>query len=207
VPNVIEVAIKQTGANGKSANFTCHGAYSAAPPSLASLASTLWTAISGAWNTDLAPLMAPTAMLTAVWLRDMTNVNNPIVVGTGTNIPGTGTIPALPPDNAVVLTEIVNARGRGLKGRMYLSGFVVAADGGSGTITAAAETAINNFGLALFNALNTNSLIPCVAQVHRQQYQGLTGTIHPDRPASHVTVSQYVVQDTRWDTQRRRGEP
>lgn len=205
VPSVIEIQIKQTGANGKPADFVCHGSYATAPPSLTALASALWTAISGAWSTNLAPVMAPAATLTGVWIRDMSNVNNPIVVGTGPAIPGTGTIPALPGEVAIVITENIAARGRGMKGRMYLGGFVEAADSGNGVISPAAQTAVTAFANALYAALNTNNLAPCVAQPHRQQYIGYTGTVHADRPATHVGVTQYVLRNTEFDTQRRRG--
>lgn len=205
VPNVIEIAIKQTGANGKQANFACYGAYASAPPSLASLATALWNAISGAWSTNLAPQMAPAAEITSVWIRDMSNVNNPIVVGTGPAIPGTGTGNPLPPETAIVITENINARGRGLKGRMYLGGFVDSAGGANGIISAGGQAAVQGFATALFNAITTNSLTPCVPQVARNQYIGFTGTVHAARTPTHVTCSQYVLRNNEFDTQRRRG--
>lgn len=205
VPQVIEIFIRQTGANGKPADHACYGAYASAPPSLTTLASALWTAISNAWSTNLAPQMSPNATLNAVWIRDMTNVTNPVVVGTGTAIPGTGTGNALPAENAIVITENINARGRGAKGRMYLGGFVDSASGANGVISAAGMAAAQGYATALFNAITANSLTPCVAQVARQQYQGLTGTVHPARPANHVTCSQYVIRNNEMDTQRRRG--
>jgi hypothetical protein len=205
VPSCIEIACKQVGANGKQANFAFHGAYATAPPSLVTLAQSLFTAISGAWSSDLASLMVPASMFQAVWIRDMSNVNNPVVVGTGTAVPGTGSVPALPPEVAAVITENINARGRGMKGRVYIGGFAQAADAGNGVMSAAAQTGLSSFATAVFNAITSNSLTPCVAQPARLQYQGFTGTIHPARVAKTVTCSQYVLRNSEWDTQRRRG--
>lgn len=205
--SVIEVQIMCTGANGKSANFACYGSYTTAPASMATLASALWTAISSAWSSNLASLMAPTASINAVHVRDMTAVTNPVFVGSTTSIAGTGTPPALPPENCIVLTENIQQRGKGLKGRMYLSGWVAAADSGTGVIAAAAETAANNFGAAVFAALQANSLTPCIAQVARQAYIGFTGTSHVARPMGHPAVGNYLVRNTTWDSQRRRGQP
>lgn len=205
VPNTVEIFIKQTGANGKSANFACYGQYATTPPSLVTLASALWTSISTAWGNDLGPQMHPNSQMTAVWLRDMANVNNPVVVGTGTAVPGTGTGIALPPETCIVITENINKRGKGLKGRMYVSGFVDTASAGSGIISPAGMAAVTSFANALFAAITAQSLTPCVAEVHRQAYTGLTGTPHLDRPAAPVGVTQYVVRNNEFDTQRRRG--
>lgn len=196
-----------TGANAKSANFACYGSYTTAPASMTSLASALWTSISSAWSSDLGALMAPSASINSVQIRDMTAVTNPVFIGTTASIAGTGTLPALPPENCIVITENINQRGKGLKGRMYVSGFVVAADSGNGVISAAANTGMTNFANALFSTLNTNSLTPCIAQVARQQYIGYTGTTHAARPMGHPSVNNYTIESTRWDSQRRRGEP
>src|SRR5262252_2103439 len=104
VTNTIEVMVIQSGANAKSANHVFHGFFATAPASMQTLANALWTAVSNAWGTNLAPHMAPAAQLTAVHVRDMTAITNPVFIGTGTAVPGTGTLPALPAENAVVIT-------------------------------------------------------------------------------------------------------
>lgn len=204
-PSTIEIQVKQTGSNGKSANFTCHAQYATTPPSLTTLATALWNSISGAWGTNLAPQMHPNSQITAVWVRDMANVNNPIVVGSGAAIVGTGTGNPLPAEVAIVITENIIKRGKGLKGRMYLSGFVDTASGTTGQISAAGMAAAGGFATALFAAITAQSLTPCVAEVARQQYVGLTGTTHLARVAAPVGVTQYVVRNNEFDTQRRRG--
>jgi len=206
VPSVIEIRCGVQLPNGKTGNFVFHGHYTTAPPNMQTLAGALWTAISGAWGTNLAPHMAPATTFNNVSVRDMTSYTNPIYVGTGTAIPGTGAATAMPPQNAIVLTENVAQRGRGSKGRVYIGGWDTSADGGGGAISGVAQTAVNNFGTAVQNAISTNGLTPCVAQVARQQYQGITGTVHPARNATFVGVTSYICQDLRWDTQRRRGQ-
>ena len=204
VPSVVEVLCSGALANGKTWRFAVHGFFTTAPPNMQSLASALFTAISGAWGTNLGPRMAAASNFQSVTIRDMTSYLNPQFIGTGTAVPGTGAGNAMPESVAAVLTENIATRGKGMKGRVYLGGWSVDADAGSGQMTAATQTGINAFGTAIFNALTTNNLVPCVAQVARQQYQGITGTVHPQRAAGHVNVTSYTCRDTIWDTQRRR---
>jgi len=205
VPSVIEIALQFLLPNGKIARNVVHGAYTVAPPNMQTLANALFTSISSAWGTRLGALMSTGTTFQNVQVRDMTSFTNPIYISTGTAQPGTGSATPMPADAAIVLTEQIAARGKGMKGRIYLTGWVVTADGGSGLITVAAQTACNQFGSDLLAAISGQSLVPCVAQVARQQYQGITGTVHPARSANHVTVTSYQCRDLEWDTQRRRG--
>jgi hypothetical protein len=204
-PNVCEIKCVGTGANGKRNTFTLHGFFSGASPVNQTLAGQLWTSISTAWNSNLAPQMVPAATFTAVEIRDMTLPTNPVFVGTGTALVGTGTPPAVAPENAIVLTEDVQKRGRGLKGRIYLGGWSNTADAGNGVISAGASGAATGFATALFAAVSGAGLTPCVAELPRQAYTGLTGTTHQQRAADHPPVSTYRLRNNEWDTQRRRG--
>lgn len=205
VPNVIEFHCIVQGANLKSASFIFHGHFTTPPANMQTLAGTAWTTLSTAWGTNIAPHCPAATQFNAVQIRDMTATSNPIFIGTGAAVPGTGALPAMPASNAVVLTENINARGRGLKGRIYIGGWDTSADAGAGSISTAAQTAANAFGTAIQNFLTGNALSPCVAQVHRQAYQSYTGATHAERLASFVGVTSYTVNNLRWDTQRRRG--
>jgi hypothetical protein len=110
----------------------------------------------------------------------------------------------MPENNAIVLTENIAARGRGAKGRVFLGGWAQNADVTVGGISTTVQTALGALGTAWANALTAQSLTPCVAQVARQQYQGVTGTIHAARGATHTNVTSYTCRDLIWDTQRRR---
>lgn len=206
VPNVIEIRVQMQLPNGKLSFWTVHGAYATTPPALPGAAQGLFLAIGNAFTTNLATLMHPTTQLQNVAVRDMTAFTNPVFLSTGAAVVGSGTGAAMPADAAIVLTENVAQRGRGVKGRIYLGGWVVGADAGGGLISQAAHDALNVFGVALANAINAVPLTPAVAQVARQAYIGLTGTQHLQRNANHVTVTSYTCRDLEWDTQRRRGQ-
>lgn len=204
VPSVIEVKVQTQLPNNKLSYWVAHGHFTTPPSNMSTLAGALFTNIGSAWNTQLAAFMATTTIYQSVWIRDMSNPLNPVFQGTGTAIPGTSASPAMPVNAAIVMTEQINARGRGAKGRIFLGGWATNADAGQGLIAGTLQTAINNFGTSLASALNGQGLTPCVAQVHRQAYVGITGTTHNDRPAGFVAVNNYTCQNLIWDTQRRR---
>lgn len=205
VPSTIEIRCEVILSNTKPSFFTLHGSY-VTPPNIPNLAPSLFTALSSIWSTNLAPFMSTATSFTNVYVRDMASHTNPVSVGTGAAVSGTSASPAMPPEDAIVLTENVAARGRGLKGRIYLGGWATNADSGNGIIAPTCVTAITNFGTALFTQISNQSLTPAVAQVARNQYQGITGTTHAARNAGPVTVMSYTLLDNRWDAQRRRGQ-
>lgn len=205
VPNVLEFRCMVTGVNGKPASFTFHGHFTTPPANIQTIASAAWTSISAAWGTNIAPHCPTATTFNSVLVRDMTATTNPQFIGTGTPIPGTGGLIAMPPQNAVVITENLTMRGKGLKGRLFIGGWDTSADAGAGQISAAANTAANALGTAIQNFLTGQSLTPCVAQVHRQAYMSYTGAQHAERLATFAAVSSYTVNNLRWDTQRRRA--
>lgn len=211
VPSVLEIRCQLVLPNSKQSFFRVEGAYASTPASIQSVATALFGSISSAWGSNLASLCPPATAFQNVYVRDMTSYTNPIFVGTGTAVPGTSASVAMPVNAAIVITEQIASRGRGLKGRIYLGGFATNADAGGGVISAAAQTGLNAFCTALFNAISGQSLTPCLAQPARYQYQGVTGTVHPARGSvgppptgTHVNINSYVLRDLVWDTQRRR---
>jgi hypothetical protein len=88
---------------------------------------------------------------------------------------------------------------------MYVGGWATTADAGAGQIALPASTACNAFGTAIQNFLTGNNLSPCIAQVHRAAYIGITGAQHAERLASFIAVNSYTVNNLEWDSQRRRG--
>lgn len=208
VPAVIEIRCQVQLPNNKASFWTVHGFYTVVPPSMSVLANSLFTGISTAWSTSLASFMPPQTLFQNVLIRDMTSFLNPIFIGTGTAVPGTspGTNAIMPVEVAAVITESIATRGKGMKGRIFLGGWATNADGGNGVIATALMTGLTSFGSSLFSAISGQSLTPCVAQVARQQYAGITGTVHPARTANHVNVTTYAPRDNLWDSQRRRGQ-
>jgi hypothetical protein len=216
-PNTVEIRMQLQLPNNKLIFHTIHGAYSTTPASIQSLATALFGSLSSAWSTNLATYMNTGTIFQAVICRDMANTTFPTFIGTGTAVPGTGVGAALPESNAIVMTENLNARGRGAKGRIYLGGWIQTADVTIGGINTAVQTAINAMGTAWISALSAQSLTACVAKAPRYAYMGFTGTSHAQRgtpgsggtpgTGSNITVSSYTCRDLVWDTQRRRVQP
>ena len=206
VPSVVEIRVQTQLPNNKLQSYKFYGSFTTAPSNFQTLANALFTSIGSAWSTNLAALMVPATIYQSVFVRDMTNVFNAVFQGTGTAIPGTSASIAMPMGTAAVMTVNVAQRGKGAKGRIFLGGFATNADAAGGLITAAAQTSINAYGTAIFNAITAQSLTPCLPQPARAQYTGVTGTIHPARLATKVNVLNYVLRDLIWDAQRRRAQ-
>ena len=206
VPSVVEVRMTGSLPNGKPWVNTLHGFYSVVPPNIQSLASALFSSLSAAWGTRIGTYLHPSTTFSAVYVRDMQNFAFPVYIGTGTAVAGSGTGNAMPPQNAIVLTENINARGRGLKGRLYIGGWHDGDGTSVGGISGAVQSALNSLGADWISALSAQSLTACVAQAPRNPYIGYAGTSHPARAAGHVNITTITCRDTLWDTQRRRGQ-
>ena len=205
VPSVIEIKQVISIADGKPAVNIFHGFYTTVPPNMQTVANGLFTSLSNAWATSLGAHMDTGSVFERVEIRDMTDHTLPVFIGTGTPVSGNDATGTLPGEMAAVLTENIVARGKGLKGRVYLGGWGLTANAGAGLIAPTSVTAINTYGTAVFSAITAQGLTPCVAQVARQQYTGLVGTLHQLRPAGHSNVTTYSCRDNHWDSQRRRG--
>jgi len=205
IPGVVEiVCVYQLGANKYAKNYFA-GSYSGSPPPLQAAADALFTSLGAAFSNNLGSHMATTTQLVRVEVRDMASYTNPVYIGTGASIPGTGTGSSMPLEMAVVMTEDVDVRGRGAKGRAYLTGWVAAAGTAGGMIDPAVVSAVNTYGQAVVNAINAQGLLTCVPKPARQLYTGLTGTNHPARGATKALVTRMECRNNAWDNQRRRG--
>lgn len=192
--------------NQKIATSALHGRNSGSfVPSVAT-ANSLNGALAGSMQSHIGAYMAQGFSFDAVSVRDM---SDPTLAEFRSNNGGlaVGNLsPALPADVSAVLTGMTVTRGRGARGRIYISGWGSAADSGTGVIASVVQTALNALGVDWKANLLAASLVACVAKPHRQEYNGLSGALHPDRPATTVDVSAYLCRDTEWDTQRRRGK-
>lgn len=206
MPRCVEIRQVVTTPDGKAANNVLHGSYTTTAPNIQNLANSLFTALSSLWSTQLGTFMHPGTTLVRVECRDMALHTNPVFISSGSGVVGTSPDPALPGEMAAVITENALARGRGLKGRIYLGGFSENANAGNGIIAPAAKLALDNYATGLFTAISGAGLTPCIAQPPRVQYIGYTGTLHPARtPGGPMGVTSYTCRDNHWDSQRRRG--
>jgi hypothetical protein len=203
-PQVIEVMLFWQTAAGRFYRTAASGSYTGTFAVTVAVANNIFSPIASGFTTNLASLQPTGYLLHHLTIRDMTAATNPIVASTAAAVAGSSASPAMPQNVALVLTEQVNVRGRGAKGRMYIPNWATNADAGAGVATAATQTALNAFGTALFNALTGAALTPCVPKPARAEYIGVAGTHHLPRAATSVAVTAYVCQDIVWDTQRRR---
>jgi len=183
-----------------------HGSGASALTMSVALADQIFDALAAPWTTNIAGLVSTNYRFLGVSIRDMSLATNPEFFSTHASHDGVGAVAELPRDVASVLTENIAARGRGLKGRIYLSGWTVAADDANGQMATATRTALNALGTAWMGALPPLGLTPCVAKPARQEYIGVTGAHHEKRDAGHSPVTGYIVTDLKWDTQRRRDK-
>lgn len=204
VPNCVEVAVRWTGANSKIFTSFFHGSFTGAFTPSVAIANSLFSAISTGWSTNLASFSPTGTNILGCTIRDMTSPANPIYQSSAAAVAGSSASPAMPVSVALVLTENVNIRGRGAKGRVYVPNWATNADAGGGIAAAGVQTGMNLFGTAVFNALTAQSLTPCVAKVARQAYIGYSGASHTARAATTTSIVNYTCRDLFWDTQRRR---
>lgn len=205
VPACIEVKMMFQIPNGHIATCTVHGRnLGTFTPSVAN-ANLLFNAIAPAWVSNFNAYSSQNTHFQRVRIRDMSNPTFPEFDSTVAQVSTTSPAAPLPADVALVLTEKGTTRGRGAQGRIYLSGFTTAGDDGNGQIISGLQAAANAWGLAILSMFSNNGMVACIAKPARQEYIGVTGALHPARPAGTVDVASYICQDLEWDTQRRRG--
>jgi hypothetical protein len=165
----------------------------------------LFTALATPWTTRLANFIHPNCSFMGVTVRDMTKRDNAEFDSTGAPHVGIATGDEMPADVTAVLTENIAKRGRGAKGRIYLSGWAENANAANGQMDPTVQTALNGLGTDWLAAMSAQGIPAVVAKPARQEYLGVTGTSHPARDAGMEPVTGYSCRDREWDTQRRRG--
>lgn len=207
IPNCCSVVLTWTLEDGKIAHNVTYGTVSAGFSPTPVIADNILTAlVSGAGWTTLAGFIATTTRLSAIWLRDMRAKDQPFVKSVGTGALGTSAGTTLPNEVAAVITLQTALTGRANRGRMYIPGMASNALGAGNVIAAAAVTALQTWaGSNVGNAYNAQGLPMAIGHFHRLAYTTPKGTQIPERQAGTVPVTQLVVRDNHWDTQRRRG--
>ena len=89
---------------------------------------------------------------------------------------------------------------------MYVPGWAPAATASGDIISAAAVTALGNWANTLIGALSPSGYTLVIGQRQRAAYTSpITGREFGPRPPNSLTITQCVVRDNHWDSQRRRG--
>jgi hypothetical protein len=208
IPNACQVVLNWALGDAKIGHNVLYGTYSGSPALSATVAEAIRAAlVAGANWTTLAGFLASTVSLASVTILDVRSTTGVAFTSTGAAAPGTAPGTALPDETAAVITLRTNLRGQSGRGRVYIPGWASGAVGTGGVIAAAAVTALNTWGAAsLAGAINTNIGAPVLAHPHRQPYTSpATGRHFDDRPAGTVPITQFIVRDNHWDSQRRRG--
>lgn len=166
------------------------------------LTDTVGTAIKAALApSGLGAVLGTAVGLQSVGLRDINSPSQPEYLDSGAAVLGTAAGNLLPPQIAFVVTLRTALAGKSFRGRVYLTGFAVTANGATGQASTATGTASTAFITSIANALGASSMN--LAVVSRP-----STTSVPPRPAGFVTnVSARIARDLVWDTQRRRAVP
>jgi hypothetical protein len=197
--------------NGKLAFNVLHGKIEGSPITTQAAVDTLFTNIKGALSDSglLAALDVET-ILQKVGYRNMSSdspgVGYAEIISAGTEMPGTASGgSSLPAQIALVVSLRTAFSGQANRGRCYLGGFNTGAQDLAGRVQGGVADNAVDFLEGVQSALDTAGHQLCIAQPARKAYVGRTGTNHPARDADSVPVTNIVVLNNVWDTQRLRS--
>lgn len=175
------------------------------------VANTIDSAAKTAFTTGgLAAQFVTGVTLVAVHTRSMIANSDPWFIGSGAAVAGTAVGKPLPAAVSLVVTVKTGLRGRSFNGRQYLTGWAELANDAAGGATAAASAAALGFFNAWFGAMagGTPPFTPCVLSRWTTPAGSPPGTPPTERnPPILTSQTANVMQDLRWDTQRRRAIP
>ncbi len=206
IPNCLQVVLDWGMADGKVGHNVTYGHYAALPGNLVATAQSIFSGLTtGAAWTALAASLSTASSLQSVTVRDVNTQDQPVSQSTGASQAGTAAFDALPNEIAACLSLKTALTGRSNRGRAYIPGFQVNAVGSGNIISAGTVTALNNWAATWMSVYSAAGLQLSIGHVHRQAYTSVGGVQHPDRPAGNVPVTQVILRDNHWDSQRRRG--
>jgi hypothetical protein len=206
IPNCWKFMIVWTLTNGKIARNVLGVSVPAGATVTATIAEAMRAALvaGSGWST-LAAFMSLTGSLTRVELQDIRQASMPVVASTGAATAGTSASAALPDEVAAVLTLRTARVGPANRGRMYIPNFATNALAAGGVIAPAVVTAIGGWTPNISNAVTSQGFTQVLLQPARAAYTGTSGAQHPARAAGSLPLTNMVVRDNHWDSQRRRG--
>jgi hypothetical protein len=206
IPQCMEVRWFYQLDDGKTGRIITHASYAGSYPGSVTLANSLFTDLSTSGPYALLNIYFNTqGSWAGIELRDLNAANQGIIQSDAPAIAGNGTGSPLPDEVAAVATLRTALTGQQNRGRMYFPNWNTLALGAGNTIAPDAVNSLQSFINNIPVHYTANGIEMAIGHFHRLSYTGSTGRVHPERPAGTVPVTQIVVRDNHWDTQRRRG--
>jgi len=206
IPNGIHVTLVWNIADGKLAHNVLGASVAGAFAPTTTIANSILTSLTtGANWTTLAGFIANTAALTAVQLRDLRSLDQPIIPSSSPGANGTSASPELPNEVALVTTLRTALTGPGNRGRFYTPGWATNALATGNVAAPAVVTALNAWAQTIFTVFSGQAMTWGLIQPSRISYTGTTGKVHPARAPGVLPITTATVRDNHWDSQRRRG--
>lgn len=207
LPDGIRVTLQWSLSSGNFAHCVLYGRAQTAFVPTVTVADAIFTGLTtGAGYGLLKGFMPSSAAFSKVILRDMRAIDQPDIESDMSAVPGTGTGAPLPDEVALAVTLRTAKVGQGNRGRFYLGAWGTTALGTGNEVADGAVTAAQSFANDIFSVFAAQSLPWVLGLPHRAAYTSpKTGAPIPERPAVCLTVTQHIVRDKHWDSQRRRG--
>lgn len=201
IPSTVQVTLVWGNA-GRTARNVTHGTITAGTSVDVSMANAILAALVTAQGTSgLTPELSTQGGIQAVLVRDLRAIDFAEISSTGPGAAGTGAGDSMPPQVACVLTLKTSKAGKHNRGRMYIPGWSEDANGTGGAMSGTAANAIQAFGGDLANAYLAGTVTLGVAQRPVYNLDDCTITV----PGVTNAVTQVLLRNTIWDTQRRRA--
>jgi len=206
IPNCTQIVLNWGSGIGKVSHNVLYGRSAGVPTPSVAQAQALFAAMSsgGLWTAMNAHL-ANTTTFASVSVMSVHTAGQPVFTSTGASVPGTNATIALPLEVALVTTLRTALRGTQNRGRIYQPNLAVdqVLTGNLASATLVNDqSAWHNGFIAI---LSSQSLTWVIGQPHRAAYTGSTGTQHPKRLATSTPITQALVRNNTFDSQRRRG--
>jgi hypothetical protein len=157
-------------------------------------------------STGFSGALATTTSFVAVGMIDLRTEGVPEVRSTGTAAPGIGVEAALPDQVSLVITERTNKTGKSHRGRIYTLGMTTAQVGAGGLCQSAGADAALAWYQAIQAAMNTEGWRLAIRSPALPVRPSKPGGDLPAKPYEITEVTQMLVRDLIFDTNRRRTD-
>jgi hypothetical protein len=206
IPNCVQVRLQWLTPSGRLAFNVLHGSVGGGfVPTTAEANGILAGLNTGGHWAAFSAFLSTNTELQKVSLLDMRTSSNSPVESTGASSPGGSAANPLAPATALVITERTAKAGPGFRGRIYVPGWTDDAMVAAATVDPAAVTATEAWAADFPSVFTGQGITLGIAQPARAAYTGTAGAVHAARAAHVEPVTQLVVRNAFWDTQRRRG--